>query len=437
MTVREIALSLLMEYENEGKYVNLSLSSHKADSLNAKDRAFLTVLLYTTVERKITYDYIIAALAKRPAEKLSSHTLNILRLGLCQIMHIASVPDFAATNETVKLAKNKGERALVNAILREAVRVKENLPLPDRNKNTARYLSVLYSFPPDTVKHFIALLGKEEAERLLLKFNELAPTSLSVNTRRISRSDFLGLLLENGIEAAAAKSSSIGVKIPASINPCEIPGYKEGLFFVQDEASAIAVEALGTSKDDTLIDVCSCPGGKSFAAAILSGGARIYSFDLHESKLSLVKSGADRLGLKLNVRTLDALTPDEALFGTVDKLICDVPCSGLGVLAKKPDLRHKPLERDGQLPALQLEILTKSSAYLKPGGEMIYSTCTLNPRENEEVVRAFLDSHEDFELVDFCVGGLCSDGGMLTLYPHIHKTDGFFVAKIKHTGGSL
>ena len=430
MTVREIALSLLLEYENSGKYVNLSLSSHKTDGLGAGDRAFLTALLYTAVERKLTYDYIICALAGRSESDISPRAKNILRLGLCQLMHMDSIPDFAAVNETVKLARGS-ERSFVNAILREAVRRKDSLPMPDRKKNTARYLSVAYSFPLATVKRLVAMLGEEGTEALLKHSNKIPPTTLSVNTEKISRAEFINELKKRGYSARAAEYSPISVKIDGSINPCEAFGYSEGLFFVQDEASAIAVSALGIEKGNTVVDTCACPGGKSFAAAILSGGADIHSFDLHESKLPLILEGAKRLGIHLNVTERDALKPDDALIGKVDKVICDVPCSGLGVLAKKPDLRYKDPEAQERLPALQLDILTASARYLKSGGEMIYSTCTISDRENEGVVRAFLDGHQDFVSVDFEVGTLRSTDGMLTLLPHVHGTDGFFVAKLK------
>ncbi len=433
MTVRETALALLLEYENGGKYVNLSLSSHKADSLSPSERSFLTVLLYTAVERKITYDYVAASLSARSVDDISPRVRNILRLGLCQIMHMNSVPDFTAVDESVKLAHGKGEKAFVNAVLRAAVRKKDSLPLPDRSKSVARYLSVFYSFPLKTVKKFISDFGEDETEKMLKSFNIVPPTSLSVNTARISREDFIAELLSKGVQVRAAANSSIGVKIDGSVNPCEIFGFDEGLFFVQDEASAIAAEALGARRTDTVIDVCTCPGGKSFAAYILSGGAKIYSFDIHESKLSLVSGGAERLGIDLTLGARDARNPDTRLFGTADRVICDVPCSGLGVLAKKPDLRYKDLTEAEALPSLQLSILRASANYLKPGGELVYSTCTLNRAENEDVVGAFLEEKPDFAAVDFSVGDLHSEAGMLTLLPHMHGTDGFFIAKLKRS----
>ena len=433
MNIREIALKLLMDYEECGKYVNLSLNSHIADGLGGEDRARLTALLYTTVEHKLTYDYYIAALSGRGIEKLTDHTKCILRLGLCQIVDMDNIPDFAAVNETVKLAKNPGERSLVNGILRRAVREKDSLPLPKKEKNAARYYSVVYSLPLATVKHFIAELGEDEAVKLFKTFNSKAPTSLTVNTLKISVDDFITELEKQGYTATRVKFSPITVKLDDAVNPKYIKGFSDGWFYVQDEASAIAALALSAKSGDTVIDVCSAPGGKSFASAILSSDkAGIHSFDLHESKLSLITDTADRLGIRsVTASVRDALTPDESLIGTADKLLCDVPCSGLGVIAKKPDLRYKDISATTELPPLQLDILTASSRYLKKGGELVYSTCTLNPRENAEVVHKFLDQNPDFTLVDFSVGSLKSEDGMLTLWPHIHNTDGFFISKLR------
>lgn len=433
MNIREIALKLLMDYEECGKYVNLSLNSHIADGLGGEDRARLTALLYTTVEHKLTYDYYIAALSGRGIEKLTDHTKCILRLGLCQIVDMDNIPDFAAVNETVKLAKNPGERSLVNGILRRAVREKDSLPLPKKEKNAARYYSVAYSLPLATVKHFIGELGEDEAVKLFETFNSQPPISLTVNTLKISVDDFIAELEKQGYTATRVKFSPITVTLSGAANPRKIKGFEEGWFYVQDEASAIAALALSAKSGDTVIDVCSAPGGKSFASAILSSDkARIHSFDLHESKLSLITDTADRLGIRsVTASVRDALTPDESLIGTADKLLCDVPCSGLGVIAKKPDLRYKDISATTELPPLQLDILTASSQYLKKGGELVYSTCTLNPHENDEVVHKFLDQNPDFTLVDFSVGSLKSEDGMLTLWPHIHNTDGFFISKLR------
>ena len=204
---------------------------------------------------------------------------------------------------------------------------------------------------------------------------------------------------------------------------------------MQDGACVISALALDAKSGEKVIDVCSCPGGKSFITAILMGGeGEIHSFDLHESKLSLIAEGADRLGIDIiDIDCVDATEPREDLFGKADKVICDAPCSGLGVLAKKPDLRYKSEESVLDLPELQLSILKESSKYLRVGGEILYSTCTLRREENEEVVEKFLECNPEFTKIDFTVENIQSIDGMVTLTPHVHNTDGFFMAKLKKT----
>ena len=434
MTVRELTLSLLCDCEANGKYVNLSLSSRRTDKLSGEERSFLTLLLYTVAERKITYDYYISAISGRSLDKIDPTTLNILRIGMCQIVDIASVPDHAAVNETVSLARNPGERGFVNGVLRQAVRLKaENkLPLPPREKKVSRYLSVAYSFPQWLVKHFISLYGEEDTEKLLSHFNNARYTDLTVNLTKADKQSYISALREAGYSPEEALDTKLSVRLSGSVNPRNLPGFDDGLFFVQDGACAVSVEALGPEAGERIIDVCACPGGKSFAAAILSDNGEVCSFDIHESKLSLVRDGATRLGLShVSVDECDAQKPREELFNSFDKVICDVPCSGLGVLGKKPDIRHRDNQSLQNLPELQYNILSASVNYLKDGGELIYSTCTLNPDENERIVERFLSENTGFETVDFSVGNLSSKDGMLTLLPHVHGTDGFFIAKIR------
>ena len=434
MTPREIALSLLNEYELCGKYVNLSLSSHRLDGVSREDRGFITALLYTAVEHKLTYDYYASAISKRGMDKIDLTTLNILRLGMAQLIGMDRVADHVAVNETVRLGRNKGERGFVNGVLRAAIRLRDtdSLPLPDRKKSEARYLSVAYSFPLTLTRRFIELYG-EMTESLLSAFNSHSYTDLTVNTLKITRNELISLLSEQGIVAIPSPLSSKSIRIRGSVDPRALSGFSEGYFFVQDASCAASVDALGIEPGDSVVDVCACPGGKSFVAAIYATQTgSVTAFDIHESKLPLVTDGAKRLGLT-NVRaeTNDATKPKEELFYSFDRVICDVVCSGLGVIGKKPDLRYRELSSVDELPRLQLDILSASAKYLKLNGTLVYSTCTLNPDENEAVVRRFLSENADFEPVDFGVGGLRSEGGCLTLVPHIHNTDGFFIAKLR------
>ncbi|MBQ8302549.1 MAG: 16S rRNA (cytosine(967)-C(5))-methyltransferase RsmB [Clostridia bacterium] len=432
MNIRQIALRILDEYEMGGKFINLALSSHLTDKLSGEEKAALTALLYTSVERKLTYDYYICALSKRSESDIDLHTKNILRLGLCQLLDMRSIPDFAAVNETVKLTSNPGERSFVNGVLRAAARQKDNLPMPDEKKNYKRYLSVKYAFPLSVVKHFDSLYGRDETEKILEIFNTEKYTDITVNTTGISVNEYKRSLEETGITVCENSAVPISLRIKGSVNPERLFGFSDGYFFVQDRASAICASVLDASEGEVVIDTCAAPGGKSFFAAIAaSDKCEIHSFDLHSSKLSLITSGALRLGLNSIVaEQRDALTPCESLLGKADKVICDAPCSGLGVLGKKPDLRYKDFALTEELPALQLSILEAAAGYLKQGGVLVYSTCTLNPKENEEVVLSFLDKTMDFALEPFSVGDISSENGMLTLLPSVHNTDGFFMAKI-------
>lgn len=433
MNVRQIALRLLEEYEAGGKFVNLALSSHITDGLSKEDRAALTALLYTTVERKLTYDYYICAISERSESSIDPHTKNILRLGLCQLIDMRSIPDFAAVNETVSLSRNPGERAFVNGVLRAVARQKDNLPSPSEEKNYRRYLSVKYSFPLATVKHFDGLYGRESTERMLDFYNNQSYTDISVNTIKTSVAEYKAQLEACGFKVSENSLAPNSLRIESSVNPERLPGFKDGYFFVQDRASAICAAILAPTEGDLIIDSCAAPGGKSFAAAINAGDkCEIYAFDLHESKLSLIISGAQRLGLKSIIALgRNAIDPDRKLIGTADRVICDAPCSGLGVLGKKPDLRYKDISATEDLPKVQLEILNASAKYLKEDGIIVYSTCTLNPAENEQVVEKFIAENSGFELVPFSVGDIFCENGMLTLLPHVHNTDGFFMAKIR------
>ncbi len=434
MSVFSLALKLMCEYENGGKYANLAVSSHALDTLSAEERAAVTALFYTAVERKITYDYYIKTISKRSAEDIDTNTGNILRIGMCALIHMNSISDYAAVNEVVKLARNKGEASFVNAVLRELSRLVSlgELPTPPREKNLMRALGVEYSFPLPLVRHFESVVGSENVESLLASINSQNYTDLTVNIGKISRADFMENLKAVGISAYPSEYSELTVRIDGSCNPRNIPGFSAGHFFVEDTASALAVLALGINRGDKIIDVCAAPGGKTFAAAILTGnGGEVSSFDIHESKLSLIESGRERLDLdNIKISARDATKPDTDLFLKFDRVICDAPCSGLGVLGKKADMRYRDLSAISELPVLQYEILSASANYVRQGGTIVYSTCTINPAENEEVVKHFLGTHPEFSATEFAFGDIKSHGGMFTAYPHIHKTDGFFISKL-------
>ncbi len=428
VNARALTLSLLCEKEEKNGFANLLLSDTVLEKAG-DDASFLTALFYGCAERRLTLDYLAAHFAARPVEEISTPVRFALHIGLYQIFFMKT-PPHAAVSETVSLLKNKSERGFLNAVLRAAARAEE-MPLPPPSR-TARYLSVKYSFPLPTVKRFLELYGREDTEKMLTYFNTPLPLTLRARDAE-AKTMLLSRFEGEGIRAESTAHAENSVRVLSSVSPKALYGFAEGLFFVQDESSSVVSEALGAKKGDTVIDVCASPGGKTFGAALsVNGVGSFYAFDLYEGRVSLMKDGARRLSLAVDARVLDATEGDESLDGQADRVICDVPCSGLGVLGKKPDLRYRELDLD--LPPLQYKILSRASRYVKTGGVLVYSTCTLLPEENEENVRKFLSEHPDFILEDFSSRGsepLRSEGGMLTLLPQRDGCDGFFIARLK------
>lgn len=433
MNARKLALDVITKCEKSGQYSNIALdSSLKKNGLEEKDRALFTTLSYGVIEKKITLDHIIDSLARSP-EKIDADVRNILRLGLYQLVFLDKIPEHAAVNESVSLCKNRAKASFVNALLRSYIRNKEEISFPEKEKDFARYLSVKYSFAEWICKKLCDTYGEEETESYLDALSSPPPATLRVNTKRTTRDSLLSRIKESGLDARACKHSDFGIALLSSAPVSRIPGFEEGEVFVQDEASHLCVKALDPKPGEKILDSCSCPGGKSFSMAIeMKNEGRVCSFDLHENKLSLIESGAARLGIDI----IETKKQDGRVFvaeyeGYFDRVLCDVPCSGLGVMAKKPEIRYKDEGSVAALPEIQYAILSNCSRYLKPGGTLVYSTCTVLKEENENVVARFLSEHADFEAVDFSIGEISSDNGTLTLLPNKHETDGFFIAKLR------
>ncbi len=447
--VRKAALDLLCSIEQKGKYANLALDSAlRAQAVKEVDRSLLTALVYGVIERKITLDYIISKLSKR--DNIDTTVRNILRLGLFQLRYTDKIPPHAAVFESVSLAKNRGEAAFINALLREYQRRGDKIELP-QPENTPYALSVKFSVAKWICRLFIDSFGLAKAKEILASFNIPPALTLRTNTLKISRDTLLSKIKESiALKAGALDAPVIhDIKIlPTDLSPHGILlsdslplrilyGFEDGLFFVQDEASQLCVEALAPKAGQLVIDTCAAPGSKSFSAAMnMQNDGEILAFDIHKSRLALIDSGAEKLGIKIiNTKITDAKKPPAELFNTADCVLCDVPCSGLGVIAKKPDIRYKEESTITRLPQIQLEILTASANYLKHGGTLIYSTCTLNPSENEEVVLRFLEKNPNFTSCDFSFSPqIHSSGGMLTLFPQKCGGDGFFIARMTKNG---
>ncbi len=429
-TPRALALSLLLRCESDTLYSNLILDTAiRRNKLSDADRGLLTALVYGTLEKRITLDYLIDALSDRPADQLDAEVRLCLHLGLYQLRFMDRIPAHAALNETVSLAPKRA-RGFVNALLRRYTREGEHIAFPDKDTEPLRYLSVTYSFPLPLCERFLSIFGWERAEQLLAAIDQTPPLTIRVNTCRTSVEDLSARLTAAGADVSPALHAPCALRIGGG-NPTLLPGFETGDFFVQDEASQICVEAVDAKEGMTVLDICACPGSKTFGMAIsMKNKGSLTAFDLHANKLSLIEKGALRLGLSnISVAARDGRSFDPSLELSADRVLCDVPCSGFGVLAKKPEIRYKDLSELSPLPDIQLAILENACRYVKSGGVLVYSTCTLFPEENEDNVARFLSRHPEFSLRDFEVGNLSSTGGMLTLTPDAHGTDGFFVAK--------
>ena len=419
---RKIAYDVLVRCASAEQYSNIALDTAiKRSDLTPPDRGLLTALVYGVIERQITLDAIIDGLCERGSADITPDVRTILRLGLYQLAYLDRVPDHAAVNETVNMA-GKRSRGFVNAILRAFIRSGKEIPIPGKEEDPIRYLSVKYSFCEGLCERFVAAFGLLRTEELFAAFGEHPDLTLRTNTLRITREELIAKLEEQGIHALPTKESDTGIRVCDRSPVTELYGFGEGLFFVQDEASQLCVKALDAKAGMHVMDACACPGSKSFGAAIdMQNEGSVLSCDLHKNKLSLVESGAARLGISiLATAERDARNTNEEWIKAFDRVLCDVPCSGFGVFAKKPELRYKDPASSAALPDIQLAILKSASSYVKVGGKLVYSTCTLIHEENEENVARFLDENSSFVLKE-----------QRTLYPDIDGTDGFFYAVLE------
>ena len=428
-TARQTAFEILYKINKDNSYSNLILDSvlDKSD-LSQIDKSFVSALVYGVVERLITLDHELSLYLKQPLKKLKPQVLTVLRMGAYQILFMDKIPSSAAINESVKLVKNNGfsfASGLVNAVLRK---------VDSCGISETEDISIKYSAPEWLCDLWIKSYGRENAVKLLeATFGDVV-VNLRVNTIKTDAESLVNSLYNEGCiaEKNPIIENSVDVKSSGALHKTK--AYDSGLFHVQDLASQLCCKALGVNENDVVIDVCSAPGGKSFTLSqMMNNKGEIYSCDIYEHRLKLIKDSAVRLGIS-NITTFvnDGSVHNDDL-PLADKILCDVPCAGLGVIRKKPEIRYKnPAEFD-KLPELQYSILCVSSEYLKVGGILVYSTCSLNPAENECVINKFLNEHKNFESVrvldEFERFGKNTD--YLTLMPHIHGCDGFFVSAVR------
>ena len=445
--MRELALGILLEVSAGEEYSHIALRNvlDKYQYLGKQERAFLTRLVEGTLERRIELDYIIDQFSSVKVKKQKPVIREILRMSVYQLKYMDSVPDSAVCNEAVKLAQKKGFRQLkgfVNGVLRNIARNLGEVKLPSE-KEPVRYLSVRYSMPEWMVKEWLTIYGREQTETMLAAFCKKAPLTIRVNQNRISPADLKVRLEAQNIRVQAAPYIDGALQIEGFDYLGGLPEFREGLFQVQDVSSMLAVEIAGVKAGDYCIDVCAAPGGKSLYLAEKTGETgSVDARDLTEYKADLIRDNAERLGVtNVTVSVKDACVYEEASKEKADVLLADLPCSGLGVLSKKTDIKYRmSKEQQQELQELQRKILSTVEAYVKPGGTLVYSTCTINQGENEENVRWFL-SHFPYEAVslDDCLPeelqGKTTKQGCLQLLPGVHSCDGFFIAKFRKNNG--
>jgi len=443
-TPRAICLEILNQLEKADGHPDrlLSDSFKRYRHLTSLDRGFLTELTYGVLRWRERLDWSIRHLSKIPLEKIEPETLNILRLGLYQIQFLTRTPASAAVNESVELAKRhrgSGGGGFVNAILRSFLRKKEEIPCPEINHDPALHLSVIHSHPLWLVRRWIGEMGIEETLNACVFNNTISPLTLRTNTLKMSREELIEKLRKKGLKAIPATFSLEGILLDDPPPVSELPFLNDGFFIIQDEASQLVTSVLDPKAGEKILDGCASPGGKtSHIAQRMENRGEVYALDLTRDKLVFVEEMCQRLGIKI-VKTLkgDATQSLPVLEGMqFDRVLADVPCSGFGTLRKNPDLKWRKGEGDiKRLSELQMAILTHLSGYVKKGGVLVYSTCTVFREENEGVVENFLNGHPEFRLES--VYGVLPEkchplviDGYLKTFPPKGGMDGFFVARL-------
>ena len=419
---RKTAYDVLIQVEKDGAYSNIALNNLIAKN-KPDNPAFVREIVYGVLKNKLLLDYYLKFFVSNGFNKLRAQDLTILRMGAYQLLFMGSVPEYAAVSESVDMAKVliRGKERFVNGVLRSLASDKLKLKEPSSESDPYKYLSVKYSVEPWIAEILHNKYGFTTAKQILEKSQETPNLSIRVNKLKANRDEVKNLLESYGkfeVIDSDLVSEALYVKGPSVLNTKE---YAEGLFSVQDEASIMAAKALGALPGEVIADVCAAPGGKTTAIAEqMNNEGKILAMDYYENKLGLIENAAKRLGITIiETRANDAKKTIKELQGTFDRVLCDVPCSGLGVIRRKPEIRYKDNRDLEELIDRQRKILTASAMYLRRGGTLVYSTCTINPDENERQIKNFLDKNQDFTKMEE------------HQYTPLDGTDGFYIAKIR------
>lgn len=457
--VREIVLNVLMEYDRDGKKKPSLLKDalEKYDYLDTRDKAFIKRLVEGCLERQQQIDYIIDQFSKTPTPKMQPMIRNLIRMGTYQIMFMDFVPDSAACNEAVKLAekhKLTGLKGFVNGVLRNISRNKEKIVYPDRSiDGGSEYLATFYSMPKWLCKMWVSDYGLEKTEKMLKFFLDPRPTTIRCNLQKLGDDKAIDKYAKELEDAGAVvkknKILNYALDLEKTDNIKFLPGYDDGFFAVQDVSSMLVAEVAGVTKGLTIVDVCAAPGGKSLHAAEKTGrDGRVISRDVSDRKCELILENAERLSVSnIEVRQNDARIHDGNLGDMADVLYLDVPCSGLGIIGRKSDIKLNVTKKGiEELNSLQWEIVKASWDYVKKGGTLIYSTCTVNKAENQDMIKKICQNLP-FEMMGFednlpdimkkdengAESEICKTAkkGYIQLLPGEYGTDGFFIAKLR------
>lgn len=425
---REIVLDILLAVTRDGEYSHIALKNtlDKYQYLEKRERAFITKVVEGTLEHQIRIDYIINTFSKTKVHKMKPVIRCILRSAVYQICFLDGVPDSAACNEAVKLAKKRGFHTLkgfVNGVLRNIARNQETITYPDKAKEPMQYLSVMYSLPEWLVNQWLGEYGMECTKKMAEAFLMEQPTTVRINTERITKEKLIEMLHDEAVTVQESEQLEDALYISGYDYLNKLRSFQEGLFYVQDLSSMTAAKEAGIKEHDTVLDLCAAPGGKSiYAAQQMHGTGKVIARDLTPQKVFLIEENIRRCQISnMQAECADARIFDAALEESADVVIADLPCSGLGVIGRKKDIKYKMTpEKEAELVTLQREMLKNAVRYVKPQGTLLYSTCTIHKAENEENVSWLLEQYPELELEL-----------QRQIFPGEEGNDGFFVARMK------
>lgn len=427
---REVALKVLYAAHKEGAYINIELNKKMSEiKLSNVDKNLVTEICHGVLKYKITLDYIIRKNSSLRLNKIAAYVLNVLRMGVYQIKFMDKIPESAAVNESVSLARKYGggkSAGFVNAVLRAVIRNEIEYP-----KNGIEYLSVKYSYPLWLCQRFVDTYGFEFSKAFMEKSIERPKLSIRVNSLKISVDDFICESEKLGVKCKKSKHCSAGLYVSELGTLLESDLFKEGMFYVQDIASMLVCDILNPKEGDSVIDVCAAPGGKTtYIAEKMKNNGKVFAFDIYEHKIKLIEDNAKRLGINIIYPMVSDASKENLIFkDSCDLVLVDAPCSGLGIIAKKPDIKYNITEEGiKNLADISYDILNKSAGYVKKGGHLVFSLCTITKEESINNVMKFLNENKNFKLEKIDLDGIENEG-YVTLYPNVHNTDGFFAAK--------